>query len=446
MDTEVHVALTSRVAQSMTAVETVGVSGSDGPSKVAPAAPAHRPLSGAMSLGAALNGHRNSLGLLRLVLATMVIFSHAFVLGGWGNDPTHNFTAGQESIGGFAVAGFFAISGYLIAKSGASSDIVQFMWRRVLRIFPAFWLVLLVGAFIVGPIAWKLQGGGLRAYLSTEPGGPISYFLSNMALTINQWGIYDIFVGTTSYGSVVGYSALNGSLWTLAYEWGCYLIIAFLVLFGVLKRARFLVLIITGFFLVVLLANIIVPGSSGAILPYLADPYRVSLAFVFLLGSCLAMYSKQVPFDDRLGVFAGAVVVVTLTQGGWLVLGYPALAYFLLWAAARLPSWIQWVGSKNDYSYGIYVYGFLVQQFTASLGWNNMGYGLWVLVTILITGACAWLSWHVVEKRALQLKDWGPGRGIRFWYERIMSLIRNRGRIRVRRRRAVTTPVVEEAP
>ena len=71
------------------------------------------------SLSDALAGHRNSLGVIRLVLASAVIFSHAFPLGGWStDDPMKTLTKGQESIGGFAVLGFFAISGYLIAKSG----------------------------------------------------------------------------------------------------------------------------------------------------------------------------------------------------------------------------------------------------------------------------------------------------------------------------------------
>jgi hypothetical protein len=29
----------------------------------------------------------------------------------------------------------------------------------------------------------------------------------------------------------------------------------------------------------------------------------------------------------------------------------------------------------------------------------------------------AWLSWHVIEKRAMSLKDWGPGRGLRYWWD-----------------------------
>ena len=385
----------------------------------ADSSPRSRPVN--LSISEGLKGHRNSLGVLRLVLATLVIFSHAFPLGGWGSDPGLVWSKGQESIGGFAVVGFFAISGYLIAKSGANADIVQFMWRRVLRIFPAFWLVLLVGAGIVGPIAWMMEGNSFRGYLSFNGDGPVSYLLSNWDLIPRQYGIYDIFTATTPYGQLVGGSVLNGSLWTLSYEWGCYMIIAVLVLFGVLRRARFLVLVLTAFYYVAAVTSIVVPGGAGTIFPDFGDRFRISLALIFLLGSCLALYSKEIKLDDRLGIFAAFVVCATLLNGGWLLLGYPALAYFLLWFAARLPTWVQWIGAKNDYSYGMYVYGFLVQQFTAYLGWYKMGYVPWVIVTIIIAAGCAWLSWHLVEKRALALKDWGPGRGIRHWYEKTLS-------------------------
>jgi len=102
-------------------------------------------------LHSGLRGSDNAFGVLRLVLATSVIFSHAFYLGGWDYDPTIDWTKGQESIGGLAVIGFFVISGYLITKSGMRIDILQFMWHRSLRIFPAFWAVLIVTATVVGP-------------------------------------------------------------------------------------------------------------------------------------------------------------------------------------------------------------------------------------------------------------------------------------------------------
>lgn len=376
-----------------------------------PRRPGRRPRlpGGGVSLSDGLGGHRNSLGILRLILASMVIFSHAFPTGGWGEDPSKSWTNGQETIGGFAVVGFFAISGYLIAKSGASADILQFVWRRALRIFPAFWTVLLVGAVIVGPIVWHLEGNGLRGYIGASP---VAYVFGNADLTIRQWGIYDIFATTTPYGETVGYSVLNGSLWTLVFEWGCYMLIAALLVLGVLRHAKWVVPALAGAFWLLFILYSLAPNVVMVFAPLLADPFKIKLTLAFLLGSSLAMYSRKIPLNDWIGIACGIVMVVTLLTGGWVLLGYPAFAYFVLWLAARLPKRIQWIGAKNDYSYGMYVYGFLVQQFTAFLGWHLLGYWAWVALTLLVTAGCAWLSWHGIEKRAMALKDRGPGRGL----------------------------------
>lgn len=378
-----------------------------------------------LTISEGLAGHRNSLGVLRLVLAAAVIFSHAFYIIGLPHDPLLDLSNGQESIGGIAVLGFFAISGYLIAKSGASTDAVQFIWRRALRILPAFWTVLIVAAVIVGPVAWLIMGRPLSSYFTLEPGGPVSYLISNAALTINQYGIYDIFAGTP-YGLYAG-SVFNGSLWTLQYEWGAYLIIWGLVIFGVLRNARVLVPVLTGFYFVAEVAAKLVPGGAGLLFPYFGDHYRVSLPLIFLFGSCLAVYSRRIPLDWRLAALAACLFGGSLLTGGFTLLGYPAIAYLVLWIAAALPASFQWIGAKNDYSYGVYVYGFLVQQFTAFLGWYTWGYLLWTLACLLITFGCAWLSWHGVEKWAMRLKDWGPGRGVQHWWT-ALTVRRSRSR------------------
>jgi len=371
------------------------------------------------SLAEGLRGHSNSFGLLRLILASSVIFSHAFYIGGWGEDPTHEWTHGQETIGGFAVVGFFVISGYLIAKSGAGNDIMQFLWRRVLRIFPAFWLVLIVAAVVVGPIFWVASGHPLGAYVTTQGAGPLGYLILNSDLTIRHYGIYDIFATTTPYGDYTGgVSVFNGSLWTLAYEWTCYLVIAAFVVLGILRRARFLVPVAAGFFYVLIVFGRFIPGGPGAIHPRLGDPFTLRLTLIFLIGSTMAMYARRIPLRDWLGVVGWVVAVTTLFTHGWVPIGYPAFAYALLWTAARLPERFRRIGAKNDYSYGMYVYGFLVQQATAYLAWYRLGYVPWVIICLAITAACAYASWHLVEKRALALKDWGPGRGLRYWWSR----------------------------
>lgn len=362
----------------------------------------------------ALGGRRNSFGVIRLVLASAVIFSHTFYLGGWGADPVLAWTRGQDSIGGIAVVGFFAASGYLITRSGMRTDVVAFLWHRVLRIFPAFWLVLLVAAFIVGPLAWFAVRRSLDGYFGFGPDGPFAYIIENAALSMGQYGIYDVFAATTPYGLTAG-SVLNGSLWTLVHEFFCYLVIGALVLVGALSRprlARIVVPVIAAGAGAIQIGIVFFGINLGSAVPFLGDPLRSRLLWVFMVGACIAVFADRVPRDWRLAVLSGIVVVASLVFGGFAVFGLPATAYLVLWTAASLPPAFHWIGSRNDYSYGVYVYGFLVQQGLAFLGAYRWGYVPFVGITIVITAGCAWLSWHLVEKRALRLKDRGPGRGV----------------------------------
>ena len=374
-----------------------------------------------MSLTTALQGHRNSLGIIRLVLAAAVIVDHAFPLGGWGTAPFLALTREQQSLGGLAVLGFFAVSGYLVTKSALANDPMQFIWRRFLRIFPGFWAVLLVGARVVGPSVYLLEGRGLGAYFTIEPGGPLTYLTGNATLAIGQYGINDVWAGNPFGGPI------NGSIWTLVYEWLCYLAVFGLMVFGVLKRAAVLVPVLTGFLMVFQILNATQPGAVAEMIPLLGDPWRVNFGLIFFLGACLALYGDRVPFSPALGALAGIASLVTLRLGGFNSIGFIAFAYFVLFLAAWLPASLHRVGARNDYSYGVYLYGWVVQQYLAYLGVNEWGYAPYVALSLVISFGLAWLSWHGVEKQAMKLKDWGPGRGIVAWRARAAG-IRDRRR------------------
>jgi peptidoglycan/LPS O-acetylase OafA/YrhL len=374
-----------------------------------------------LSITEALGGHRNSLGFIRLVLAIAVIFDHAFPLGGYGADPFFTLTHGQASLGSIAVAGFFAISGYLIAKSGMSADVLQFMWRRFLRIFPAYWAVLLLTAFVVAPIIWVAAGGNLGHYFHLGANSPFYYFTGNWTLNIHTYGIYDMLTKTTPYGRSIHGSAFNGSIWTLIYEWNCYLLIGVLVVFGVLLRAKLVVPIITVFLFIFQIVLLVNPAVIASSVPWLNDQYRITLTLTFMYGACIAVYSKRIPYTNGLGILSGVVMLYTLRYGGFQIVGVAAGAYFVLYLGARLPSFFQRIGVKNDYSYGVYIYGFLVEQVIALLGWYKFGYIPYVLISVVLSLGMAWLSWHVIEKRAMSLKGWGPGRGWRYWIARVTS-------------------------
>ncbi len=402
----------------MSATTTVGAELPRGPGL-----PGARPA----SLGEALRGHSNSLGFLRLVLAALVIFHHSFPLGGFGEDPMIAWSHGQATLGSLAVAGFFAISGYLIAKSGMNADVVQFMWRRALRIFPAFWGVLIFAAFVIGPTIWLLDGNALAEYFARGGASPYGYLMSNWTLDIGTYGIRDIFTETTPYGQHVEASVINGSLWTLAYEWMCYLFIGAAVAAGVLLRARLVVPLFALLLFGLQIVQQVDPDALATAFPFFGDAKLVSLMLTFMLGAVLAVYAKKIPYSDGLGILAGVLVVVTLLNGGFELVGIPAAVYLALYLGARIGGPLRVVGAKNDYSYGIYIYGFPVQQVLAYFGVYRWGYLAFTLIALAVTAGLAWLSWHVIEKRAMALKDRGPGRGWRHWYAVALATAARRG-------------------
>jgi len=113
------------------------------------------------------------------------------------------------------------------------------------------------------------------------------------------------------------------------------------------------------------------------------------------------------------------VTLSTLYFGGFLTVGLVAATYLVMHLAIKIPANFQWIGARNDYSYGIYVYGFLVEQVIAHLGGYKLGYFPFVMATLLVTLCLAWLSWHVVERPAMSLKNWRPGRPGSCWKAKI---------------------------
>lgn len=365
--------------------------------------------------GDALKGHDNALGFLRLFFAVLVIVDHSFPLGGFGDDPMWIWSKGQESMGGIAVSGFFVISGYLVTKSAGSADCLQFFWRRALRIFPAYWVMLLLVAAVLAPALWLIRAGSLSGYWQPGHGGPYHYFYGNMFLSVGQFGVYDLLVATTPYGQKSQQSVFNGSIWTLIYEWRCYVLVGLLAAIGIIRRVPWALCLLALVLYFLMLLQLVAPDQMGKVAPWLADPYNARWTFLFVLGGVMAAFADRIVVDDAIGFAAGTLYVFALTQGGYLALASPAMVYLLLWLAVRLPPVLKRVGAVNDYSYGVYLYGFLVQQVLAHLGVHLLGWAPYTLVSIALAGGCAYLSWHGIEKWALDLKSRGPGLGWRHW-------------------------------
>ena len=138
------------------------------------------------SFAARFDPTRNAMALLRIVLASLVIVSHAYPLSGRLVDPIGGVTQARESFGTLAVDCFFALSGYLVTGSYVRlRSPLRYAWHRCLRLFPGFWALLTTTAFVLGPIGWLVLHHSPRGYLSDGPYGAdsaVGYIGRNVSL------------------------------------------------------------------------------------------------------------------------------------------------------------------------------------------------------------------------------------------------------------------------
>jgi peptidoglycan/LPS O-acetylase OafA/YrhL len=346
-----------------------------------------------LSLGQTFDPRHNALNLLRLFFALLVILSHSIILGGYRSEVLW----GHTTLGDIAVDGFFALSGFLIAASALRNNVVRYLWQRFLRIFPAFWVCLLITAVVAAPIGWLARGKSLRSYWAADA-GPGHYITANFLLKMREYAI----AGTPTH---VPYPlAWDGSLWTLWYEFLCYLVVAALAVTTLLRRRR----VVLALWAVswVLALGLAVSGVLTTLLPH-SEALRSLVRFIpiFFAGAVLWLYRDKIP-DSR--VFF-VVALLLFVAGTFLknpdVLG-PMLAYVCVWASIHLPG--KRIGAKYDISYGTYIYAFLVAQVLAIWHAYRWGYFPFTLLTTVVTLVLAGLSCVLIEQPALRFKHWSP--------------------------------------
>lgn len=329
------------------------------------------------TIGGRLDPGSNSLNALRLGLALLVLIAHAWELGGYGLQT--------KPLGPWAVAGFFCISGYLIALSRARGrGVGEFFARRSVRIYPAFLVVLVVVAFAFAPVASTFLGGG-----PWSPGAGALYVLRNAGLWIAQPTIPGMLTGIPYPG------VWNGSLWTLAFEFACYVVTGLLGCLAVQWGARITVVLWAGAMtasVLSVLGLLPVPGTLAT--------FATLLAF-YLSGTLLLLGGDRVPLRPSLIVAAAAVVAAVAISGAPTALAGPAMAYLVLALGIVLP--FRRIGARNDISYGIYIYAFPVQQMLALvLAERGVPVVVPLVLAIVVTVPLAWASWLFVERPAMR--------------------------------------------
>lgn len=364
------------------------------------------------NLGEALDTRHNSVNAIRLVFAASILVLHAIVLGGYMAEmPSLIF---QEPLATYVLAGFFVISGYMITASRLSShSFHDYLWRRVVRLYPGWIVSFGLVAVVLGPLSLVLKGRAISGY---DWSSAMGYVYENMLFIIKQIGVEGT-IQNVPYPNVWNFSA-----WTVFYEFTLWVGMGLLVL---VVPKRFLKLAIIFGLVVFTLFKVVdkvvartsesVTNNTGrtdahveAGLWSMIEPLA-RLGIFFMAGAVLFMYR------DKIKLSRVALWICVAVSLGLAVIGYFNVFAALPWAYvimyAGTSKRFARVNFPDDYSYGTYIYGYPITQIWAVVNVEHpMPFWLFATLCIVTTAPIAWVSWHVLEKPAMKLKRLTAGR------------------------------------
>jgi peptidoglycan/LPS O-acetylase OafA/YrhL len=325
--------------------------------------------------------HKNNFDFLRIVAALSVLISHV--------RPIHDNTFPLGYLGAFGVFTFFAMSGYLVSASWERDpNLIRFVSRRVLRIFPGLIAAIAIAAFVVGPLTTTLSTHEYFRSLA------LLLYLKSVFLYPMSFSLPGVFTGNPLKDNV------NGSLWTLPMEVFMYAALVLMSLIAQRLRAAALPILAT---LLALSFGLEMRSASGIFLTMpTQDLARCSACFIS--GSILWHLRDRVKIPS----WSWAPLLVLLVAAYGTHIEIWALLLLVPCAAisfATAPyTFVKDAGKFGDISYGLYIYAFLIQQ-TLMHFFPSIGVTQFFIASLLLSLVAGYLSWHLLEKRALKLKD-----------------------------------------
>ena len=286
---------------------------------------------------------------------------------------------GTITFGQLAVDSFFIISGFLIVKSWKDKPIfTSFLLNRILRIYPGFICASLVCAFLIGP---NYNTGNYFQNLDLS-----TFFLGVARLHLT--GIPSVFDGTHN-------PELNGSLWTIPWEFKCYLLVLFCGFIGIIKR-RWIWLSLFSSTLICYLAYC--TGFLDHTIDLCSD-----LVMSFIAGGCFYLFKNSIPWNKNIA-WIGVILFICALFISPLVV--PALCIFWGYAVLYFANSGTLLLSFNrhpDISYGIYLYAWPINKI---LLWYFPMINLYleILIVFLLSIIAGIFSWYLIERPSLMAK------------------------------------------
>lgn len=296
---------------------------------------------------------------------------------------------------------FFALSGFLIAGSAQRLTVSQFIINRSLRIYPALAVEILLSALILGPVFTSLS---LHQYCLQKE----TYkYLFNLIGYI-QFHLPGMFLKNP-------FDIVNGSLWTVPVEIACYIIMVLLIVTKTLTKPGWIAAAATAYPLIwflymATLYNSHRTGVTAYVLNLFFNFTGFQLIPCFLLAVAMYIARYRIPHSPIL--FIGAIVmlcVIGVLANAKLqydpalnIISNPLFVYIVIYVGLsktpKLPFY-----STGDYSYGLYLYAYPIQQSIKQL-LPNIAVPVHLAVSITIVTVFAAFSWHCIEKPILAMR------------------------------------------
>jgi peptidoglycan/LPS O-acetylase OafA/YrhL len=347
------------------------------------------------TLADATQGRENNFNLLRMMAATAVLFSHCFVLA-TGKDEHQPFYVhlGGITLGSLAVDVFFVISGFLVCGSLLARQDVWAFWKsRLLRVYPG--LIASIALTLITAVVLLEAGQYSRFFSSKE----LWLFIAkDLTLLFGAQTKLPLVLDDVPYKAV-----MNGSLWTLPYEVRLYLGLG--LLWYWIQRLGQRSVLVTLERAVTLIAL-----TTVVVYVVVADQTKASLRFTafFSCGVAFYVHRQRIPLRFDWFVACIAALAASVVYTSWFFAIYTlVLPYLILYVAYARVSAFRAYNRVGDYSYGMYIYAFPVQQVIAK---TLPGISAWQMLPLAfaVTLLLAAFSWRFVEAPALRRKSARP--------------------------------------
>ncbi len=337
--------------------------------------------------------HKNNIGTMRYLAALMVLYGHGYNLclgkHGW-LDPISgclkSISPYKRALPGLGVMLFFVMSGYLITASFIRrGHLVDYFVARILRIYPALIMAVLFCVLVVGLHVTELPKSAYLLHKQT-----LEYLFFNGSLINIQFNLPGVFNTLPWKGGI------NGSLWTLPIEFLMYVLVGAAGLIGLFKKPWIFNLLAAG----IILFGLIKPDNNLLLL----KPGHIHMSLSFLFGSILYVNKERIPLNLYGVVLLAGVSFLLWKTPYYHVVALSCYAYLIMLTSMHPRIRLPRLDKYGDFSYGLYLYAFPLQQLSIYyLGHRSPN----LINATALAGAMgmAFISWHVIEKRALSYKE-----------------------------------------